>query len=809
MSKTSILRSIGLACSLCVAGAPYPSSLPRIANPELDTALSRTWLGVKKRNIAPWSDGLVHRPKSEAPGDAVSEASAYGMILALYENDQAMFNSIWDATEANLWNKTSGYYDWRWNNGSVTIDGSGMATDADQDICLMLLFADSLVKKGVWSPHTSRPHDVDYKGRAKVLLSTLWSKAVSGNFNLAPGAGWGGDAFVNPGYFSPASYRIFAQADSAHDWMAVVNQCYKAIQLNPGYAKGLLPDWMKPDGSWVSGSLGYNPFDQGHSLYKDAIRVYWRLALDWTWFREPRAKAFLDSAMKFAEGDPARANFYRIDGSSIPLDSTFALCGGACATRPRQEHSHLTVGMWACAAMASSTPGLAEAWSTELLSHRDGSESEYWGHAVDPSATDDVHAEDTAHNEMYFDQFLAWFGASVLSGRFSNLWEDLADPLPGTPQSWVVQPNVSGQELDFATARLLAKARLAKRANWTLTITHRTTGQTWSTSGSSDTISADWGGLATNGSLFAQGACDAVFSARGLDPVSIPLWVAHQKDLRTPDGKWIVVDDFPSSTLSPNLGSWSSFDNSSKGGTARISNLAVGAAGPNHGLGFSYDVGQNGYQFCGLSWNSEGWAGLAGVQKVSFRAKADHAPLYLDFYLVQSDITDDNYFHVIDTVGTAWKTFTLSLADMTGRLGSRSGSADPSKGSAFRWHIQYDKQPSGAPVAGSVTIDSFHLAGNMSVMYSAPAAYLPMPPEVSLHDRQGSVEWSVRACREGLRVRAKTPATLELRTLDGRVLLSTAVGAGETTLKLPSHGAGIAVLQSTGSRSVFPVAPGR
>lgn len=30
-------------------------------------------------------------------------------------------------------------------------------------------------------------------------------------------------------------------------------------------------------------SLGYNPYMDGQALFKDAIRVYWRLATDYMW----------------------------------------------------------------------------------------------------------------------------------------------------------------------------------------------------------------------------------------------------------------------------------------------------------------------------------------------------------------------------------------------------------------------------------------------------------------------------------------------------------------------------------------------
>ena len=195
------------------AFGPTVSQLPRIADSRLDSALARTHRGMIKRNIDPYEDGLVHRPHSEEPGDAVSEGQSYGMITSLYSNDQTTFNRVWDAAETAMWNEGSKLYDWRVGAKGGLI-GTGMATDADEDIALMLLFADSLARKGVWKPHTG-PKGADYRKRALEIINTIWGSAVVDGRYLAPGAGWGGKAFVNPGYFSPASYRIFAKVDPA------------------------------------------------------------------------------------------------------------------------------------------------------------------------------------------------------------------------------------------------------------------------------------------------------------------------------------------------------------------------------------------------------------------------------------------------------------------------------------------------------------------------------------------------------------------------------------------------------------------
>jgi len=50
----------------------------------------------------------------------------------------------------------------------------------------------------------------------------------------------------------------------------------------------------------------------------------------------------------------------------------------------------------------------------------------YWGRASD------ANGEDTLHNEMYFDQFLAWFGMATLSGTNSNILYDIANPPPAS-----------------------------------------------------------------------------------------------------------------------------------------------------------------------------------------------------------------------------------------------------------------------------------------------------------------------------------------------------------------------------------------
>lgn len=740
------------------------SQLPRVADSRLDSALARTWRGLIRNNIDPWTDGLLHRPNSETPGDAVSEGQAYGMIVALYAGDQATFDKIWDASEKHLWNATEGYYDWRWKDGAIT--SKGMATDADQDIALMLLFADSLVKKGMWSAHKS-PKNVDYRTRAMDLLKTIWTTAVSPKYNLAPGAGWGGDNFVNPGYLSPASYRVFAKVDSTRNWMAVVNQCYAVLSKNPGAGKGLVPDWMVPDGTYYNGDLGYNPYRAGKALYKDAIRVHWRLAMDWLWFGEPRAKAFLDSAAAFV-GTPDRANFYSMDGTPVPLDDTFSL--GDKQWRSRQEYSELTLGMWACAAFSSKGADSVSAWVDSLLAFLP-SGATTWGRAADKDIPGRNGSEP---NEQYFDEFLAWFGAAVLAGRFSNILDDLDDPNPTISLDWVTLPPYGPVSIDFQVAPFTLSAKLNKAASWTVSIQSYPDGPMWSTAGRSEGIDISWNGYDLDGKPFPQGWCFVKVKAGSLPTQVGWAWLSHHRDIRA-SSDWIVVDDFSASTLSPNLGSWGTFDNSSNGGSAKVGPLAPSGSGSDRSLTYTYDLGENGYQYCGLEWDAKGWTGLANSTKIRYRAKADHRTV-MDLYMVQSDIPDHNYFHVLDTLTTSWKTYEHDYSQFRGRLGSRTDNLNPAKGTALHWHIQADKcLDSKNCVKGTVSIDDIHLGGEVSEMIAPPADALAMPPNPPIVEARKRVAARggllVKRLRRGLvELGAEAGTTVRWVAPDGRLL---------------------------------------
>ena len=439
-----ILFTLLAICSVTFAISDLPNQQATTDINFWNPVLAKTWKGMIDRSITPYENGvgggLIHRPKSEYPGDAVSESVGYGMLVALYADDQATFNKIFSAANKNLWNGC--FYDWHLLPSGKKEDGA--ATDAEEDIILSLIFAQKLVDVGLWVPftytfssqqmssmcsdqtsNTETTQERNYLDHARFMMNSMWATAqITKSGILAPGAGWGGESFVNAGYFSPAWYKIFAKYDTKHDWNLVADRSYAIISNSPGYGIGLVPDWMTPAGK-SAGSLGYNAYFSGEAFFKDAIRVLWRVAIDAVWFNDERAIEFLTNALTFIKkngGAPA-SNFFQMDGSLLPEDDVWKDLNGSKITRPRREHSPLTIAMWSTAATAVGTQEDRQSFSNEMKKFYD-TDADYFGLAVDPSG----FGEDTLHNEMYFEQFLAWFGMSLMTGVFCNM-EQIIDSL--------------------------------------------------------------------------------------------------------------------------------------------------------------------------------------------------------------------------------------------------------------------------------------------------------------------------------------------------------------------------------------------
>jgi endo-1,4-beta-D-glucanase Y len=423
MRQILIFTSVFLLFSEAFAVLEIPNAQPKVGAKQWKQVLDSTWQGIKRRNINPYNTGLIHRPKSETPGDAVSEGVGYGMLLALFANEQETFNRIYRAAK---YNNLSYCQDWHYlpgNSGMKDPGDTGSATDADEDITLALIFAAKRVEKRLWDDNSG----INYAADAQSGVDCVWSSMRGGL--LCPGNNW--CPGYNVGYFAPAWYKIFNGFDSRkRDWTSAVNNSYESIKSASSYDIGMVPDW--------NGGGGYNTYLDGKAFFKDAIRTLWRVANDYIWFGDSRAKEFLENSLKFikSKGGPDAANFYQLDGTKkgelLPAGDKWMEFNGknnSNTWRYRSEHSHLTVGQWLTVAMSVGDSADKVAWSKKMAEFYDWENKvDFFGNAVDPTGG----IEDTLHNEMYFDQFLAWFGVSLMSGTWVNVVALLDNPVQNT-----------------------------------------------------------------------------------------------------------------------------------------------------------------------------------------------------------------------------------------------------------------------------------------------------------------------------------------------------------------------------------------
>jgi hypothetical protein len=154
----------------------------------------------------------VKKPDSgSVVGSTVSEGIGYGMILAVYMNDQNLFDSLWKYEQSHL--GQNGLMDWEIGpNNQITSGGKGAATDGDEDMAWALVMADRQ-----WGASGSL--DDTYLNHAKRLIELIlqYEVDVSRNYLLRPGDQWGNVDVTNISYFAPAYFRVFGQVTGKVD----------------------------------------------------------------------------------------------------------------------------------------------------------------------------------------------------------------------------------------------------------------------------------------------------------------------------------------------------------------------------------------------------------------------------------------------------------------------------------------------------------------------------------------------------------------------------------------------------------------
>ena len=165
------------------ARAAAPARRPRSSSPAPATARrppartppTRSAAYAKWKTDIVTSDGAggflrVRRPNSASAvvNSTVSEGIAYGMLLAVYANDQPTFDKLWQYSQAHL--DGNGLMNWYIGPAGETL-GTGAATDADEDMAFALIVADAR-----WGGRGSLT--TNYIDLAKTQIGNIWQYEV-------------------------------------------------------------------------------------------------------------------------------------------------------------------------------------------------------------------------------------------------------------------------------------------------------------------------------------------------------------------------------------------------------------------------------------------------------------------------------------------------------------------------------------------------------------------------------------------------------------------------------------------------------
>ena len=220
------------------------------------------------------SQGYILAP--EGTCSTVSEAIAYGMLIAVYMDDgsngaKEMFDKIYGTWKSNGGNGAG----MNWRVGCE--GGSGSASDADFDAALALIMA---AKQ--WGNDS-------YLSDAKSIISWMSSHDISGT-KIKPGSQWE-DAF-NPSYATLANFRVFAAVGGSGDWNGVATWGANEIKACQNQSTGLVPDWCTWNDHQPTKTSASVQQSEAAGFFDDAARTPWRTAWDYYWFGTASSKSF-------------------------------------------------------------------------------------------------------------------------------------------------------------------------------------------------------------------------------------------------------------------------------------------------------------------------------------------------------------------------------------------------------------------------------------------------------------------------------------------------------------------------------------
>jgi endo-1,4-beta-D-glucanase Y len=288
---------------------------PTLAHPDDARLAYERWRTELVTTEGAGSFQRVRRPDREED-TTVSEGVAYGMILSLVMDDQALFDDLWRYSQ--MYVNGNGLMHWL-ISASGSVEGEGAATDADEDMAYALALA-----AHKWGGGGAL--DASYADLALAQIDRIWEHEIYESYDglVVAGDSWGEQVVFNPSYFAPNQYRLFGRlTGNVEGWQLAIDKGYELFAAGlsaelGNLENGLLPAWANTEGQPSPA------FDGAPTHYQyDSARIPFRIAQDYCEYGEPRAKALLEKLSNFfsAPGASGIVDGYELDGTPRPANT--------------------------------------------------------------------------------------------------------------------------------------------------------------------------------------------------------------------------------------------------------------------------------------------------------------------------------------------------------------------------------------------------------------------------------------------------------------------------------------------------------
>ncbi len=287
-SKYYLFIFLAFTVVLWMSGLNHNIPFAEPAPTSIQTVLSQSWDFYKNRFLI-----NEERVESNHYGGTITEGQSYALLKAVWMDDRATFDRVWQWTQIHMARPKDHLFGWRWGereDGSFGLIYLDNAADADQDIAYALLLAGERWQNPV------------YTAAAKNIIADFWTHniaEINGKYYVVPGT-WEGfrqaEALtVNPSYLAPYVYRKFAQYDPGHPWKQVADGVYPLLnQCSTLTQNNLPPNWCGV--RWDNNQVTYSDIqgEGARDFGYDAFRVFWRMAMD-ARLGSHEARAYLES----------------------------------------------------------------------------------------------------------------------------------------------------------------------------------------------------------------------------------------------------------------------------------------------------------------------------------------------------------------------------------------------------------------------------------------------------------------------------------------------------------------------------------